>query len=35
MINAGDNAKLNISALTGVKPRIVASGRHASDKHGE
>jgi hypothetical protein len=35
MINAGDNAKLKICALTGVKPKTVASGRHASDKHGE
>jgi hypothetical protein len=35
MINAGDNAKLKICALTGVKPRIVASGTQACDKQGE
>jgi len=34
-MRAGESAKLKISALTGVKPRIVASGRQASDKHGE
>jgi len=35
MISAGESAKLNISALTGVKPKIVASGTHAWDKQGE
>jgi hypothetical protein len=35
MINAGESAKLKTSALIGVHPPIVASGTHASDKHGE
>jgi hypothetical protein len=35
MIRAGESAKLKISALTGVQPRIVASGRHALERHGE
>jgi hypothetical protein len=35
MINAGDNAKLKIDELTGVKFAIVAPGSQLSDKHGE
>jgi len=35
MIKAGESAKLKISALTGVHPKIVASGTQASERHGD